>query len=64
LFVLIYHPRDLFFFAEHLGPTFDTELCDRWIIIHRENKGSIGSGLALQIQSDNIDINGNLDLGR
>ena len=51
-------------FAEHLGPTFDAELCDQWIIIHRENKGSIGSGLVLQVQSDNIDINGNLDLRR
>jgi len=60
--VLIYHPRDLFFFAEHLGPTFDAELSDRGIVIHCENKGSIGRGFVLQVQSDDIDVNGNLDL--
>jgi hypothetical protein len=47
-----------------LGPTFNAKLCDRWIVIYCENKGSIGSGLVLQVQSDDIDVNCNLNLWR
>ena len=62
LLMLIYYLRDLLSFAEHLGPTSDAELRDRWIVIHCENKGSVGRGFVLQVQSDDIDVNGNLDL--
>ena len=37
-------------------------LCNRRTVIHRENKGSIGCGLIFHVQSDDIDINSNLDL--
>jgi len=45
-----------------MGPTSDAELCDQRIVIYRENKGSVGRGFVLQVQSDDIDVNGNLDL--